>query len=96
MFRKADVECRTSTCDVMLVHTASNGSEGSVADLVASLRQALGFVTTRTDVKQIPLQFTDDSEPTRRVIRTIFASGYHEIVLMGGTNAHAQAREAAH
>jgi hypothetical protein len=85
--RRTDVECRSSTCAVLLVHAISNRSEGSVQGLIDTLRQDLGFVGVTTAEAEIPLQFVEEGEAAdgvvRRVVKTTFVSGYVELVLSG-------------
>jgi len=92
--RGTEVECRSSTCTVVLVHATSNGSEGSVDDLTDKLREGLGFQSVSTAEAQIPLQLQVDTDEGPRVTTT-FVQGYVEIVLIGGINANVQAREVA-
>jgi hypothetical protein len=91
--RRADVECRSSTCVVLLVHATSNGSEGTMSDLIDNLKQNLGFASVSTAERAIPLVLNDGSDTTRSARSSTFVSGYFEIVLVGGINENLQARQ---
>lgn len=93
--RRTDVECRSSTCAVLLVHATGNGSGASVRQLTQSLRENLLFAALRTADKQIPLQYTVASGPNQGRTGTQFISGYTEIVLVGGIDTNLQASENA-
>jgi hypothetical protein len=52
-----------------------------VNDLTESLRDVLGFTSLSMSEKEIPLQFVEELEPGRSIVRTNFISGYVEIVV---------------
>jgi hypothetical protein len=70
LLRRADVECRSTACALLLVHATP---AAAVRDLTNTLRQSLGFAGISTAEKNIPL-VKDGS--------TSFILGYAEIVLM--------------
>lgn len=93
VMRRTDVECRSSTCVVLLVHATSNGSEGTLSDLTDNLKQRLGFASISTAERSIPLVLGDEGDATGSGRSSTFVSGYFEIVLIGGVNANLQARQ---
>ena len=91
--RRIDVECRSSTCAVLLLHATSNGSPGTVRDLTQSLRENLGFAGVSTAEKLIPLMTTVPADVSGRAVQSQFISGYVEIVLLGGIGTNLQASD---
>jgi hypothetical protein len=83
IIRRAEVECRTSTCALLLIH-AANREEGTIADLKTTLRDSLGFSGVSMTSKEIPMV---RGEPTASGGRTTwFMSGYVELILFGAVN----------
>jgi hypothetical protein len=80
IIRRAEVECRSTTCGVLLVH-AVNAEEGSIGDLLKAFRDSLGFVGVSKSETEIPLQQTT----SKGAVRTRFISGYVDVLLtLGG------------
>jgi hypothetical protein len=82
VLRRSDVQCRATTCAMLLVHVADRG-EGSVGHLVDTIRQQFGFAGLSQSSKEIPLQFSEETE-SGVVVRTWFLNGYVEVLLMAG------------
>lgn len=80
VLRRSDVQCRTTTCAMLLVHAASRG-EGSVEHLLASLKEQFNFAGVSRSGREIPLHVREETE-TGEVIRTWFMSGHVEVLLM--------------
>lgn len=76
ILRRAEVECRTSTCALLLIH-ARNSADGSIGDLVKSLRESLGSTGVSVSEKQIPMQVATSEGYTK----TQFMFGYVELLL---------------
>jgi hypothetical protein len=91
--RRTDVECRSTTCAVLLVHATNNGTDGSIQDLAESFRERLGFVGVSRSDKLIPIQFVVETDPGQTVTTTSFVSGYVEIVLVRGPDSNLQASD---
>lgn len=70
IYRRADVECRSTMCAVLLVHAAPTQA---VKDLTMFFRDSLGFTASNTSDKNLPLQ---------RDGLTKFILGHSEIVLV--------------
>jgi hypothetical protein len=85
VLRRAEVECRTSTCAILLIHAAERG-EGSVGNLISSLRDTYGFTGVTTSGIEIPMTI-DAQVEERRAVRTWFMYGYAEVVLTGAGRA---------
>ena len=69
--RRTDVECRSSSCALLLVHAVPTAA---VRDLTASLRETLDFAEVSTSEKMIPMM---------QGSAVNFMLGYSEIVLLG-------------
>jgi hypothetical protein len=80
VLRRADVQCRATTCAMLLVHAADRG-EGSVGRLIASLRKDFGFAGVNQSLKEIPIQQREVTEDGVSV-RTWFVKGHVEVLLM--------------
>ena len=70
VLRRADVECRTSSCALLLVHASPTSA---VKDLIAALRENLDFGAVGTSDKNVPIA---------RNGTTQFVLGHSEIVLV--------------
>jgi hypothetical protein len=77
--RRAEVECRTNTCAVLLVHATGSG-EGTVRNLLKSFRSTLGFGGVTKEEASVPLQYSTPDGVTR----TSFMSGYVDVLLTFG------------
>jgi len=88
IIKRAEVECRSSTCALLLIHVA-NRAEGSVDDLADALRRNLRFAGVSQTSTRIPMQErTGDGRRT-----TWFMLGYVEIVLTGAFKTPQAARQ---
>ena len=85
IFRRAEVECRSSTCALILIHATGRG-DGSVGGLATRLRDSLGFAGMTLSEVEVPVQRTVRSGTSSRT-RTWFLKGYSEILLSGGGSA---------
>lgn len=83
VFRRADVECRYSTCAILLVHAANEG-EGSISKLVDAIRDRLGFQGTNWSEKQIPVPVAGDAGSA---VKMRFIMGHVEVVLRAPRDA---------
>ncbi len=79
---RVEVECRTSTCVLLLVH-ATDRLGGSMSNLKRSLREPLGFYTLLEYQKNIPIAIGNQEQSGRA--RHFFVAGQLEIVLTGNT-----------
>jgi len=70
VLRRTDVECRSSSCTLLLVHAAP---ASAVKDLIAALRENLGFGAVGTSEKVVPISRNGKSQ---------LVLGYSEIVLV--------------
>lgn len=82
LFRRAEVECRTATCALLLIH-AQNRADGSVGDLIKSLRESFGFSGVSVSEKEIPMQVTT----AKGFTKTQFMLGYVEVLLAAARDA---------
>jgi hypothetical protein len=78
-YKRAQVECRTSTCVLLLAYVmAQKGMDGSVRALEESLRKEIGFASAIKSEKTVMVQVPRSET---RMIETTGVSAYVEIVL---------------
>jgi hypothetical protein len=76
-YKRAQVECRTSTCVLLLAYVMA-GTDGSVRTLEESLRKEIGFASAIKSEKTVMVQVPRSET---RMIETTGVSAYVEIVL---------------